>query len=233
MGALAADEVLALWERGASRHALDRAALLVAAARPELAPEAIADLPLGAVTESLLLFRIAHFGERIASHVDCERCGESLEFTLDARALLAERHGAGPLEIEVAGLRLRAPCLRDLAAIARDSNVERAVRSLLAQCTLAGSADEVTGAALREVEDALEALDPNADLGIALTCVACGSQASAQLDAASLLWQEIEARARSLLREVHVLARAYGWGEEQILSLSASRRARYLAMVEP
>jgi hypothetical protein len=31
-----------------------------------------------------------------------------------------------------------------------------------------------------------------------------------------------------LLDEVHVLARAYGWNEREILGLSAARRAAYL-----
>lgn len=43
--------------------------------------EAIADLPLGAVTASLLRLRETSFGTRIRSHVDCTRCGERLELT--------------------------------------------------------------------------------------------------------------------------------------------------------
>ena len=51
-----------------------------------------------------------------------------------------------------------------------------------------------------------------------------------QLDAGQLLWEEIEARALVLLREVHHLASAYGWSEAQILALTPARRASYLAM---
>lgn len=54
----------------------------------------------------------------------------------------------------------------------------------------------------------------------------------AQLDTAALLWDEISIRAGALLQEVHRLASSYGWSEEQILALSATRRAHYLALVE-
>lgn len=233
MRALEPADVLALWERGATRHPLDRSALLVAAARPDLPPQAVVELPLGTVTASLLGLRVASFGARIASHVDCARCGERLAFTLDARTLLhpATDEDTLPRVVEVAGLRVRSPCLRDLAEIVGETDADRAARRLLARCTLSGDGEHVGDDALREVEDALEALDPDADLAIALRCVACGEEGSAQLDAGALLWDEIEACAQSLLREVHELARAYGWSEAEILGLGAVRRARYLAMV--
>ena len=55
----------------------------------------------------------------------------------------------------------------------------------------------------------------------------------AQLDAGAVLWDEIDARARALLGEVHLLAAAYGWTEREILALGAERRASYLSMVAP
>lgn len=231
MRALGPSDVLALWERGAKRHALDRSALLCAWARPELPVETIADLPLGAVTASLLRLREMSFGARIQGHVDCERCGERLELTLFSPELL-QPMAEDPPEVEVAGLRVRAPCLRDLAAVAREPDADRAARQLLARCAWEGSdeAGALTDDALREVEDALEAVDPNADLALAVHCEACGHRGTAQLDIGALLWDEIDARARTLLGEVHILARAYGWTEGEILALGAARRATYLAM---
>ncbi|HEX2516118.1 MAG TPA: phage baseplate protein, partial [Chloroflexota bacterium] len=38
-------------------------------------------------------------------------------------------------------------------------------------------------------------------------------------------------RARRLLREVHTLARAYGWREAEILALPGRRRQTYLDLV--
>ena len=236
MRALAGSELLSLWERGSNRHALDRSALLAAAARPDWPAEAIADLPLGAVNASLLQLRAVCFGPHIDGHADCPRCGQRLAFALDARELLGpgcDDDDLAVCELEIAGLRVRAPSLRDLAAVASDDDDERAARQLLVRCSLAGDVARLDAAALRAVEEGLDALDPQADLALSVRCVACGHADLVQLDAGRLLWEEIEARALLLLREVHQLASAYGWSEAQILALSPARRASYLAMAGP
>ena len=234
MRALAGSELLMLWERGASRHALDRSALLAAAARPDWPVDAIADLPLGAVNKSLLELRAACFGSRIDGHADCPRCGQRLSFSVDANELLAtapDDDSSNSREAEVAGLRVRTPSLRDLAAVSPEADAEHAARRLLARCTLAGDAAQLDEAARLAVEQKLDALDPHADLTLAVQCVACGHADLVQLDAGQLLWDEIESRAQALLHEVHLLASAYGWSEPQILALTPARRASYLAMV--
>ncbi|RKJ98705.1 hypothetical protein [Alicycliphilus denitrificans] len=236
MRVLDAAELLSLWERGTPRHALDRAALLAAAARPDWPADAIADLPLGAIGASLLRLRAANFGPHIDAHADCRHCGQRLAFALDVAELLRdappEEADGRPMPVaEAAGLRIRAPSLRDLAAVAGLAPAD-AADALLARCTLAGQPDAIDAAAHAQVDEALEALDPQADLAFALTCVGCGLQDMAQLDTAALLWDEISARAGALLQEVHRLASSYGWSEEQILALPATRRAHYLALVE-
>jgi hypothetical protein len=231
MRVLTASDMLALWERGARCHALDRNALLCAWARPELPAHAIADLPLGTVTASLLRLREATFGPSIQSHVDCTCCGARLKLVLISSDLLQPMM-EGPYEIDVHGMRIRALCLRDLAALANEPDTDHAPRQLLARCALQGGADAIAlpDEVLREVEDALEALDPNADLALDVHCEACGHCGTAQLDAGELLWEEIDACARALLCEVDLLARTYGWTEGEIFGLGAVRRATYLAM---
>ncbi len=229
MQPLSAGRTLSLWERGEALHALDRAALLCATARPDLPPQAIADLPLGTVTESLLELRVATFGAHLAGHTDCARCGQRLGFELDLAPLLSPSLEA-PSAVEVGGRLLRAPSLRDLAAVASDTDTERAAHRLLARCMLEDDREALDDEALAGAETALEALDPHADIVLALHCPACGDAVQAQLDAGSLLWDEIEAHARALLREVDLLARAYGWTEAEILGLGAVRRANYVAM---
>lgn len=231
MRSLGPTDILALWERGARRHALDRSAMLCAWARPDWPAESIADRPLGRVTAALMLLREASFGTRIESHVDCEHCGARLQLLLRTPELLQPEPG-GMAEAFVAGRRLRAPALRDLAAVAHELDAERAARQLLARCTL-HSADPVALSedALRDVEEALETIDPNADIALDVHCEACGKYSTAQLDIGVLLWDEVDARARALLAEVHTLASAYGWTEGEILALGAARRASYLAMV--
>jgi hypothetical protein len=223
--------MLALWEHGLTRHAIDRSALLAAWARPEIDAECIADLPLGEITASLLQLRAATFGGRIRAHADCERCGQRLELNFATHDLL--QRAAPAHEAVAAGVRLRLPCLRDVAAIANEHDVERAARALLARCMLNAPADAAAlpPEIVREIEEALEAADPNADLAFDVHCEACGHAGGAQLDAGELLWDEVDARARALLGEVHLLASAYGWTEGEIIGLSPARRAAYLSMV--
>jgi hypothetical protein len=238
MRGLDASDLLALWERGAPRQALDRTALLCAWARPELQADEIADLPLGAVTSSLLRLREASFGARISCHIDCEECGERLELVLGVPELLQPVSSEDETRsTEVGGFQVRTPTLRDLAALAREPDAARAARQLLARCAAGkeGTPSDAVAAlpddALRAVEDALETLDPNADLAFGVSCEACGHRGMAQLDAGVMLWDEIDARARALLAEVDALARAYGWSEGEILALGATRRATYLSLV--
>lgn len=232
MRALGPADILSLWERGAQRHLLDRSALLCAWAHPDWLAESIADLPLGCVTRALMQLREASFGARIESHVDCEHCGSRLQLMLLTSDLLQPEAG-DLIEVNAGGRRVRPPALRDLAAVAHELDAERAALLLLARCTLQGGDDvaALSSEELREIENALEAIDPNADLALDVHCEACGAQNTAQLDACVLLWDEIDAHARALFLQVHTLASAYGWSEGEILSLGVARRASYVAMV--
>jgi hypothetical protein len=87
---------------------------------------------------------------------------------------------------------------------------------------------EIAEAATRQ----MAASDPQADMRIALDCQACQHRWEEVFDIVSFFWIEIDAWARRLLREVHVLAAAYGWRESDVLTLSPARRQIYLAMAQ-
>jgi hypothetical protein len=234
MRALGASDLLTLWEQGGARHPIDRALLLCAWARPELPAGGLADLPLGVVNESLIRLRAESFGDRIEAYVDCERCRERLELTLEAGQLLASaRAGDERDELDVGGYRFRVPSSRDLAAISGGRDPEAAARQLLDRCCVERPpASAEPGVALAEVEEGLDALDPLAAIAFDVACAACGHAWVATFDAGALLWEEIDARARALLVEIHHLAGAYGWSEPEVLALSERRRAAYLGLVD-
>ena len=73
--------------------------------------------------------------------------------------------------------------------------------------------------------------DPQADLQLDLSCDACGHQWQAPFDIVAFLWTELNAWAQRRLSEIHVLAKAYGWTEPEVLALSPWRRQVYLNMV--
>jgi len=226
-------EVLALCERGAARHPLDRALLLCGRVREDVPPEALADLPLGAVNAALLELRRSCFGRHIAARASCPRCGGELELALDADLLAGAADSRAPdREAAIEGFRFRAPTVRDLAAVADRRDPEAAALGLLERCCVSRPEGATVSLApfLDEVERQLEALDPAADLELAMTCGACGHGWETSLDPGVLVWQEIAARAVTVLSDVHRLALAYGWSEREILALSPQRRAAYLEL---
>lgn len=232
---LSASSLLQVWELGRSRHPIDRGLLLHAWAEPESDAEALADQPLGQRNRALLAARVSCFGRRLAAFVDCPRCAERLELTLDLTDFMPQEpvgHGA-PLDI--GGLVFRLPSSRDLARVEHAVSAgEDATPALLRACLVNEPADvddQHLRALLPRVEEAFDRADPLADLVLDVRCDACGNAWEAPLDMAGIVWDEIDAWARGLLDEVHLLARAYGWREDEILGLTPARRAAYLERI--
>jgi hypothetical protein len=74
-------------------------------------------------------------------------------------------------------------------------------------------------------------VDAQAQVQLDISCPACRRTFCAPFYVVSFLWAELEHWARSTLREVHVLARAYGWTEPDVLAIGSARRRIYLEMV--
>lgn len=226
--------LLSVWEHGARRHPLDRALLLYALAAPGRPADTLADTPLGTRNAALLDLREACFDTPLEAWADCSACGERMSVTLERAAL-----PPAPLDtddpIEVAGRRFHRPTSRHLATLARACEPDDAARQLLRAC--ADAPDTLpSGAALdallTEVESVFDAVDPWADIAIAITCPACAHDGEVSFDISIYLWEELDRYAHGLLDDIHALARAYGWREADILALSPARRAAYLARVE-
>jgi hypothetical protein len=74
-------------------------------------------------------------------------------------------------------------------------------------------------------------LDPLADVQLALTCPECEAEELVTLDIARFFWNEVDAWAGGVLQQVHALAMAYHWRQDDILALSPRRRQIYLDML--
>ena len=134
-------------------------------------------------------------------------------------------------------MRFRLPNSHDLAAVSGSSDPTAARVLLLERCLAARKAGQPVPAStlptgvVEAVEARMSKLDPQGETILELRCAACGHQWRAALDIGRFFWQELAAEARRLLREVHLLASAYGWGEAEILALTPARRDAYLAQV--
>jgi hypothetical protein len=124
-----------------------------------------------------------------------------------------------------------------LAAAAADDTAA-ARRVLLERCLLsarAGAEERSLGQLPPEfvaaMVDEMERADPQADVRLNLRCPRCGRGWQPQFDITSFFWEELNAWAYRVLREVHTLASAYGWREADVLALSPWRRQVYLELV--
>jgi hypothetical protein len=241
MRALTPSALLDAWEQAQGHGPTVRALALLAAAGPPAAWEELSALPLGERDRRLLELREGMLGSRLEAVARCPGCGEPLDVELDTRELRAGA-GTGAVEGELSqeGLELRFRLLNslDLLAAERCGGIEEARRRLAERCLLAARREgaPVAAADLAEEDvaalaEALAAADPGAELLLELRCPACGSDWWEILDVASFVWVEMEVQVRQLLREVHALARAYGWREADVLALSPRRRRLYLEMV--
>jgi|SRR5919204_1829304 hypothetical protein len=226
MQAPTAAELLGAWERSAGLGPVEREDVLLGLVSPDEDP---AGLSVGARDARLLELREFLFGGVLDGAADCERCGESLEYSIES-AELGGDWVAGELELSVLGheLRVRAPTGADLAAAAATRDLE-AARAVLVERALGSndlSADVLAAAAERLAE-----LDPLVDTSLALTCPACGHEWTVALEIGAWLWLELESWARRTVLDVHALASAYGWSEAEILALGP-RRELYLELVE-
>jgi hypothetical protein len=223
-------DTLALWESGRTLHPIDQGLLAVKTAFPETRDESVADWPLGRRNRALAELHCACFGPRLTGWTACRECGEKLEFNVDGRALM--KTGAAVPEAEAVAIgerKFRLPTSRDLARIADAAD---GARSLLDLCLVAGDAAAWSEEEIDAAGEQLAAADPLAEVRLDFKCPACGEAFDESLDLATFLWSELEGRAKRLLLDVHLLARAYGWSEAEVLALSPVRRKFYLEMVE-
>jgi hypothetical protein len=228
MRAMSDHAMLDLWECGSRRAPLDRALLLLAAAAPELPAASIADISITERDARVLRLRTATFGRRLNGLAQCPQCNAQLEFGFDGDALDVGDHAE--TFVTTGGLHFRLPSSRDLAlAIADGDDDETIARTLVRRCCVDGDdRTEWSDALCREAEAGLDDLSERAGLQLHFNCGGCGAQWQAPLDVCDWLWREIERHAKSLLDDVHSLASAYGWSEQQILELNPARRAAYL-----
>lgn len=239
MNAPSASVLLDAWEHAAQLPPGRRALRLLEGAGAH-DPRELAGASVGETDRRLLALHERLFGRTVEVVGRCPRCGDAVEFALDLAAVRldpAERRNS-PAKITVLGIELecRLPTALDLDDVR--SAGAGAARRLFERCLLHASREGATleGAALppevfTAAGAALEALDPQAALAIALHCPACGGDWQAPLDPGALFWAEFDAWAKNLLREVDRIARAYGWSENEILALSAPRRRRYLELI--
>jgi len=245
---LTAAALLNVWENALRQRPHDQALTILEVACPDVPRERLVALSVGRRDAALLTVRRETFGPALQSFVDCPGCGERLEFALAADAIGAEfvldpgepdGEVGGAFAMDGYAIRFRLPDSRDLGAVAGAGDVAAGRAILLRRCLLSSERDGVPVAAddlpedvVAEVSRQMAERDPQAELLLDLNCPACAHNWEAPFDIVPFFWAEIATEAKRLLREVHTLARSYGWRETDVLAMSEMRRRSYLEVLD-
>jgi hypothetical protein len=232
--------LLTVWERELDARPFERALGILSFALPNASRETLARITIGRRDALLLQLREWAFGADLGVLLSCPRCGQELEMPLkvtDLRASTAPPDNPERLlELREYTIQCRAPNSEDLMGCS-GTDVASTRRHLLARCVTKASyrGQPIEAVALPDdvvehTAEAIASLDPQADTRIELSCPDCHHCWSQAFDIVSFFWAEIDAWARRTLREVHILAAAYGWSESDVLALSPRRRHIYVAM---
>lgn len=241
MCALAAADLVRVWECGLDADLTSRMLVLLGAACPGTGEDELAELPVGRRDALLLDLRALLFGPELTAVVQCPGCDQTLESTFAAEQLRIEPTHPAPsvqhMKLDGLAVSFRLPSSSDLLLLT-GSDTGSARSTLLAQCVLdARGADgnpvgceALPEAVVSAISERMSAADPQADVELVLACPYCDRAWAVPFDIAGFLWAEIHAWVLRLLRDVHVLARAYGWREPDVLALSPVRRSVYLEL---
>lgn len=243
-------DILDIWESGLRQHSVERAITILARADAQCARNNVRAMSVGQRDARLIAIRENAFGSQFEGYAECPRCRESLEFTFgadDIRTAALTGDYEGPtfnFQYEDFAVQARLPNSTDLLAITHYRDVAAARALLLERCiehaarvgadlSRPVAPSELPESVIAALGEAMIERDPQAEIRLELACPECDYHWFAVFDILAFLWQEIATHAKHILRDVHLLASAYGWSEAEILSLSAVRRRLYLEMVSP
>jgi hypothetical protein len=232
--------ILQAWEQGLRASPARRGAVLLSVLDPDHDPSNWQSL--GERDRSLLLVRRRLFGAEYEGISECASCGQRVEFEFDLESLIAISELPAKSEFETRiddyHCQVRLLTADDLELAATAGSPDQIRQALLRRCLISirhGPTETDPADLPLSVIDAISQMmassDPLADVRFNLNCPACGQSWRPRFDALACLWTEIEATALRVLREVHVLAATYHWGQDEILSLADGRRQAYLDLI--
>lgn len=181
-----------------------------------------------------------HFGDAVESSADCDACGEpfDLRFSLDAllQQLEEERSrapvpdGAGVYTL-TDGVRFRLPSAADQRDV-QGLPAEQAGVALLRRCVVGGGEAVDARETVDALEAAMEQAGPLLDQDLPAACPHCGHEQAVRFDIQDHLLAVLQHERGFLVREVHCLARAYGWSLDEILELPRADRRAYARLIQ-
>jgi hypothetical protein len=180
-----------------------------------------------------------NFGRKVQSTVRCAHCGELFDLEFDIEQLARVLDPPAPASVEALadrtfrlpmGVRFRLPTGEDEVWLSEACGAEPE-RALLQRCLI----EPREGASEREmaaVEEAMEEIAPVLDLDLDAQCPECRTKQPLHFNVQFYLLRAIQQGWKQTVREVHLLATAYGWSLQEILGLPRSQRRQFVELIE-
>lgn len=187
----------------------------------------------------LIELRSRSLGSRIKGEVVCPRCGSAEEVEFAAADLPIQPPAeTRPLVIDLPSgkvARLRRLAAGDHEQFAATPGLDGAAQMALALnralVSVEGEPGSLEDEDRRALEQALASSVPE-ELKINIDCHACGQQMAARFGACAFFLAELREHSKTLIDDVHTLARTYHWNEADVLRLTLRRRLAYLLRIE-
>lgn len=189
-----------------------------------------------ATREWLLQWSAAHLCPQIRwFEASCSHCGEPFDLSIDLShpVCRAPSRPAGDVSVEtsIGTRRFSIPTGEHEEQAARLPAQADPRRSFARLCglaeTAADDAEQFDEHDLTLIDEALEAASPDIADEIVTACPSCGEQTSSRIDPLGFAFP----REGDILREIHLIATAYGWLPPDILALPARHRAWYAGTI--
>lgn len=251
---LSTAELLTAWDCALSQSPAQQALVLLAAVYPERSMEQLTQWSIGRRDACLLTLRERLFGSQLNGVTVCPQCQQRIELAFNVSDIRVGPPITDPIvpEGEVMTLaaegyrvQFRLPNTVDLEAIETSVDVNQIREQLLHRCitsVVREGAEEGDGEPVNNptplpttlvdaIAERMAEADAQGDTRLALNCPECNHEWFSTFDIATYLAGEIHNWAKYLLREIHSLARAYGWREADILAMTPRRRRAYLELL--
>lgn len=180
-----------------------------------------------------------NYGRKVQSTARCGHCASLFDLEFDIHKLMRVLDAPAPVMAQPladgtfrhhSGIRFRLPTGEDEIAVTNHAAAE-AAHALLQRC-LVEDPGTLSEEALAAVEEAMEEVGPVLDLDLDAKCPECGKQQPVHFSVQFYLLRAIEQGWKQAAREVHLLARAYGWSLPEILDLPRSQRRTLVELIE-
>ena len=177
------------------------------------------------------------YGPDIQTTVSCSSCNCQFDIEFSLESLIINNNlfqveeeseqNAAIFFRTSGGARFRLPTGEDEIAV-MGMDPEKAERELMKRCLIAGN----TGINPDILQQEMQNIAPLIDADFETQCPECSEKQSLHFNLQQYLLSSLLKEQKKLAFEVNQLARAYGWGLNEILRLPRSIRRSYVSMVE-